>query len=472
MVILNGMVEQHYRKEVIPKVSILDQKTVLKRRLNLAFPNYPIRAALKSTGSEERKSNSYLFVAMPQSDSFRKVIAAVATSMVSIVGVYLLPVEAAPMVKKLVTKLYDSTQARSVWTIMVGQHHGGGLRQVVTRNGELALTRMSPVVDTDVEPDLWCEEVYNEIKATMGYLSRFGYSANDGLNIIIIANDSCSNILEKTVDINCNLKVLNAKEASSLLSLKFGNQEDLRYADTLYASYLGKQFRFVLPLEAASVTRLIKPRRVASFITLAALVGVLGMGFFISQSLKERMVMDDKSLVSRQQLVALKQEYDIELEKKKKIGFDFLFVNNAIEIFDGYKNNKTIILPLVHDISRSLGAGLQIDDIKMEVVDKGNKQTNPYAYPEADLNENKQSRELKTVITLSFSDKVEPDVGVSLVNTLRDRLQINLPDRKVEVVKQVAGLSYTGNFAGESGDEFDSEAEDLKAEILIMGGIQ
>lgn len=47
VVILNDMVEQHYRKERIPNVGVMDRANVLKRRLGIAFPNYKIRAALK-----------------------------------------------------------------------------------------------------------------------------------------------------------------------------------------------------------------------------------------------------------------------------------------------------------------------------------------------------------------------------------------------------------------------------------------
>lgn len=46
VLILNDMVEQHYRKERIPKVSVMDKANVLQRKLMVAFPNYPVRAAL------------------------------------------------------------------------------------------------------------------------------------------------------------------------------------------------------------------------------------------------------------------------------------------------------------------------------------------------------------------------------------------------------------------------------------------
>ncbi len=324
VVILNGMVEQHYRKEKVPKVTIMDQSNVLKRRLSVAFPNHPIRAALKLSGEKtDKKSINYLFAAMPSSDIFNKVVNSVLKAKISIVGVYLLPVEVAPLAKKLGSKLYSGEASNATWTIMVGQHRGGGLRQVVTRNGQLALTRMSPVVDTDIEPELWAGEVHSEIKATMSYLSRFGYTPNDGLNIIVIANDSCADILERVVDIDCNLKVLNAKDAASALSLRLGQHDDLRYADTLYASFLGQVSKFVLPMETPLISQFVRPRQIASLATIALLIGTAAVGFFLFKSIQEGAVVKDKLLIAQQQTNALQEEYDIELEKKKKLGFDF-----------------------------------------------------------------------------------------------------------------------------------------------------
>ncbi|PJF38970.1 MAG: hypothetical protein CUN55_15720, partial [Phototrophicales bacterium] len=161
VIIVNDMVEQHYRKEKIPKVSPMDRASVVKRRLNITFPNYPIRAALKT--KEQDKSAGvggiYLFAAIPQSEAYKKAIQAVQRSAAPIVGLFLLPIEGITMVSALSQKQAKKAKTRSMWTVFIGQHHGGGLRQIVTKRGDLALTRMTPVVDTDVEPDVWAKEV-------------------------------------------------------------------------------------------------------------------------------------------------------------------------------------------------------------------------------------------------------------------------------------------------------------------------
>src|SRR5262245_61593551 len=70
VLILNDMVEQHYRKERVPKVSALDKANVLQRKLNVAFPGYPVKAALllkeKIPKSEKNIAAAiYIFSAIP-----------------------------------------------------------------------------------------------------------------------------------------------------------------------------------------------------------------------------------------------------------------------------------------------------------------------------------------------------------------------------------------------------------------------
>ncbi len=181
ILILNDMVEQHYRKERIPKVSPFDRANIIKRRVSAAFPSYPMRSAIKlkeraPDRDGQQGGDIYLFAAVPLSESVRKTLDAVQKSYASIAGFCLLPVESASMIHALSKKLAKRGEGAATWTIFVGQHQSGGLRQIVTKNGELALTRMTPIVDSDIDQDAWTSDVSNELKGTMSYLSRRPHS--------------------------------------------------------------------------------------------------------------------------------------------------------------------------------------------------------------------------------------------------------------------------------------------------------
>ena len=479
VVILNDMVEQHYRKERIPKVSIMDRGSILKRRLGVAFPNYRIKAALKLSDKNNKqesgvKADSYLFAAVPNSDSIGKTLAAVRMSHCPIIGFYLLPVEASMMVTQLSSKLMKSEGRRqkSVWTIFVGQHHSGGLRQIVTRNGELALTRMTPIIDTDVEPDLWAKEVASELTATMSYLARFGYKEQDGLDIIIVANDSSQASLENQINVECNLRIMTSQSVAGLVDTNLGQQDDLRYADPLYASYLGKKSRFLLPMQSAAIEQLTQPRKIATYLMLGLILGCAYFGFIAFTKWSEYSKLNDDLMVARQKASSLKEEKRREVAKQKELGYDFLYVNNSIKIYNELEAQKMKPLLLIVAVSRALGTDLSLDNMEIRLEQVAvDKPKDPYAY---DDGEGQFKNYMDTILTTSFPSSIDPEVGVSLVNGFKERLVQALPDYEITVAKQVADLSYTGNFVGEAGDSTTEEdvQDDYIAEIKIRGEIK
>ncbi len=483
VVLLNDMVEQHYRKERVPKVGLMDRANVLKRRLGIAFPNYKIRAALKlderlANMAQPGKGQAYLFAAIPASDAFQKTMSAVQSANVTVVGLYLLPIEAAAMVKALSVKAFKEFRGRASWTIFMGQHEGGGVRQIVTRNGELALTRMSPIVDTDVEPELWAKEISGELNATMSYLTRFGYKETDGLNVLIVGNDVVDQYVENAISVNCNLKVLNAEQAAKFMNVNLGMQKDLRYADPLHAAYLGRKGKFRLPMQTTVVDSITKPKRIANFVILGLLAGAAYFGYQAFTAWTKSLEVNDSMRMTEERMKSVKQEYDVELEKKKAIGFDFLLVKNSVETFNEIRAEKIKPLPLIKAIGNSIGADLNLDEfvlkrpvenvVQQKILNRGKKNRN-----NEDDNVKKLNK-IEGIMTLSFDEDVDSDLGVELINDFRDRLQNNLQNYDVKVVKQVADLSYTGNFVGESGRSSaqNDEPEDYTAEIMITGPLK
>jgi len=174
------------------------------------------------------------------------------------------------------------------------------------------------------------------------------------------------------------------------------------------------------------------------------------------------------SLLSITTFVGCKES--AEEKKQKAIGFDFVLVNNSIEIFKRLQAKKMEPLPIFREIGRSLGTDLHLDKLTVKLVEeKVSDPIDPYAYNSGAGQEFKYL--LDATMTISFPNSVSPDVGVEKVNSLQRRLQENLPGYEVNVIKQVADLSYTGNFQGESGggDDPSAQSKGYDAEIQIRG---
>ncbi len=471
VIILNDMVEQHYRKERIPKVGMGDRAQVIKSRLNYVFPNNQIRAALKLKKNKNKSldaeaGSSYLFAAIPKSEAFNKTFNAVMEANVNLIGVYLLPVEGVALIEDLSKKLNKGNKTKSIWTIFAGQQSKGGLRQIVTRNGELALTRMTPITDTNDDPALWANEVSEELNSTMSYLTRFGYQKTDGLDIIVISNVSSHEALQDSIKIDADLRIMTVKDAAEMVSARIGNPSNLRYTDMLYAAYLGKKSKFTLPMQSKAIEGITRPRKIAFFVLMAALLASAYVGFLLFQSFNNNLVVEDSLSVTNQQIRTQEQEYKVQAAKSKELGFDFLVVDGALENYYDLNKEKIDILPFMYEVGRSLGTDLTIDKIEINKI-PAPRSSNDFD----DFDQEQQSKRvlLESLLTLSFPSSIRAEQGVILINGLQQRLSENLPNYNVQIIKQVADLSYTGNVVGGTNraPEQDESNEDYAAEIKI-----
>ena len=474
VVIINDMVEQHYRKERVPKISPLDRANVIRRRLNAAFPSFKTRAALPlkekigvkkgRDGKDELEGSLYLFAALPHTESFLKTIEGVRRSAAVLSGYTMLPVEGAGMSYALSQKLAKqrSNKKVPVWTVFIGQHRGGGLRQIVTKNGELALTRITPVIDSDNDPDVWAADVAQEFQSTVSYLSRFGYNPEDGLDVIVICKPACGEILENLIDVPCNFVPMTAFQAGDLLGISIAYKEEPRYADILHAAWIGGKARFTLPMQAGEIDAIAKPRQAALAVSWGLALVLLyllyagALAFHAWSGSREELTLaeDDKTSVDR--------VYDQEMARKESLGFDVKQTRAALKFTDQVRAQSLDPLPILEVMSKNLNA-LRIDSVTMEVVSESIPNPDP-AIPD------------QVTITLpratflfSFPGDTEPMAGNKAMEELTTRLATALPDYTVELSKKLADLSFTGEMESEAGLMADKRKaeERYDAEITI-----
>lgn len=473
-VILNDMVEQHYRKERLPKVGFLDKASVLQRRLQVAFPSYPIRAALESKQKNFSASDKvsgaanegglYLFAALPTSEAFDKTLMAVRASFVTLSGVGLLPVESAAMVSKLAVSVGGEEKGRIHWSIFIGQHQNGGLRQVITRNGELALTRMTAIAGKDIDAGSWAKDVTSELKSTMSYLSRFGYHSDDILDVIIVSDSDAEKHLKAMIEIPCRLHILHPQEAAQELGIKIDSQDNDRYADAIHAAWSAGKSKLSLPMGAQQITSIEKPQRVALFAIMLLGAGAVYMGYQLVTG--GQALLSARSEISDKQ-TALKQaedDYQREVARKDALGYDVELIQNTMAIYDELSDGRVKPIAVINGVSRGLGNTLKLDAFRIsEHIDTG---------PRGNNNDGEaQIQRHKALLQLSFKASIDPEKAVAEVNDLRDRLARSLPDMDVSISKQAFNMDTSTAFIGETeifANE-DIERADVTAEITIIG---
>jgi hypothetical protein len=471
VLILNDMVEQHYRKERVVRlgVNVMDRSSMLKRKLGVAFPNYPVRSAymLKEKSPKTEKQGAadiYIFAAIANSDQLAKAVTAARQSMADVSGLCLLPVESSDMVRALSTRLARKGKGKPVWSVFIGQHRNGSLRQVVTKNGDLALTRMSPVSDRDDAPDVWAAEVYQEFKATMSYLTRFGYDQADGLDLIVVANPGAGDILSGMVEENCTVHVLTAGEAANLLGLAAGRQENGRYADMLHIAWASRKSRFILPMQSPQIEELSRPRQAAMLagLVLAAGACFLGyQGFDTATHLAQGAADLAQENANKAQLDV---KYQSEVQRLNALGFDVQLVQSAIAVNTQFEDARIKILNLVEASGKALGKDMRIDSLEVERVKTGpvEQVVNAATATPTPIYEAR--------LKMTYPSTADIDKGNKEVAELRNRLEQALPGHTVKVTKFLKDYEYTEGLVVEAGDlKKENVQQDFVAEILVQG---
>lgn len=481
LLMLNDMTDQHFKGgQRLPKVGPLDKANVLARKLTVAFPNYPIRGALpvkdKSKGAVGANASGglYLFAAVPMSEPVSKTMSVVKQALSSIAGFVLLPIESSDMVRAFAEKAMKREKTKSRWAVMIGQHMGGGLRQVITRDGQLAMTRMTPVTDLESDPDAWVTEVAQEFKATISYLSRFGYSPDDGTEVFVIATPSAGQALQAKVDVPCNFTHYTVNEAAEVLGFRLGPQDDQYHADPLHVAWAGRKSRFILPMEALDIKKIYGPRQAAMVAGLLLFFSAAYLAWQMEGAVQSWMELRDDLANQKRVQTQVEAEYQAETERMKSLGFDVKLIQSSMNTFKYLDNSSLHPLPLLQGIGKALGPELRLD--KLSITRTGDeKQLDAAAVAAAPANEIPKTKStFDAVLTLSFKPTVDPEYAVKQINDLRQRLATDLPPTyQVSVNKQVADLTWTENSTGATGTAKDQQVkQDSIAEITIKGPLQ
>lgn len=490
VLILNDMTDQYFKGgQRLPNVGVMDKQGVLKRKLQVAFPNYPIRGALpikqkkgEKPASSEKAANIrtsgdlYLFAGVPMAEPLVKTFEAVKASMVSIAGFVLLPVESSDMVRALSIKLAGKERRPNEWAVFIGQHQSGALRQVITRNGQLAMTRITAVASNEGDYQTWAADVYQEFKATLSYLSRYGYGNEDGTDLMVVSSPEAGEALEQLIDIPCNYTPFTANEAARLLGMNIGIQENPGFADPLHAAWCGRKVKFILKMDAADLNKIHQPRQAATAAIFLLLAGTAYLGW-VTAGQTQKMLSTKTEISDKKRVLSQAQaEYDQEVARLEAMGFDVKLIQAALKTFDNLEANRMNTLPLLKKVSEGLGNELRVDKIMLKDLAYNAPQTSAI-----DLSRLKEAAlaaggeeappRVETTIYMSFPQTITAEEGRKQIDDLERRLKSLLPAHMVWVEKNVGSKDYTEATSGEAGrtQKLTAEELDMKAEIRITG---
>ncbi len=461
LILLFDVVEQQYRKETIPQVSVLDRKRVILRKLMMAFPQQQMRAFLPSKQPPKAGDSMIaLFAGLAPNLSFIQIMDAVLDSEVPVMGCGLLPVESTTLITKLQAAIAKKTKAKpnsgSRWAVLMTYHKTGGLRQIVTKDGELALTRLTPLAIDPHDAGALTEEMQRELNATLTYLSRFGYETGDGLDLFVIGSSALCNSFAQIRLPMRNVYAYTPKEIGNWINIRLDIDEKMSvFADIVHAGWVGTQRKILMPLSTPLMDKIVKARDLAQLAMFVLLIG-LGYGVWQTLDLQTRnMALQSEIVDIKSKRVMLQTEYDTLAKKLNTLKYPPEQTKLALDIYDEFGKRGLQLEPIIKKITQAIDKHAMILK-KFEVKSTASASIADYlarivnGTQSSILDPAQEKAQMTITFEIGYTEDAPIESAAVLTNQLVEQLRTLFPGRTVVIDKMVGNLALDKTVQGVS----------------------
>ncbi len=447
LVVVGDLLEQSYRREAMPRLNRADRAKVLKRRLERAFPETPLKGALRlADDPEEPRSQNHLLVGLPPAADWDRWFGFLRSIDNPVLPLTLLPVEAAGMVSRLARALAPADHPAHSWAVLISRQSTGGVRQIVVHQGELALTRLTPSLAADAGPAEFAAEIRRELKATLGYMTRLGYRAGSSLDIVVLGGAGLGAALGDPGSMPGRLTVIAAAEAARALGFDIADRRagaGIEDADgaLLGALWVGRQRRPALQLLPADL-RLRRLRGQALRWANAGLAAsALGLaGYAALSAVAALQVGQEVSWLSAWQ--GTTRQY---LERSEgdpdAIGARVETMRVLLEAHWRLEATRASPFATLAALRQAMARDEQLTALAWQLVEATDGQGRaPAAAPDFTLD-----------LTLDLGPAAAPAAAVAATEDLASRLTGTFPERSVAIVRQAVDILPQQAFVGGAG---------------------
>lgn len=264
--------EQIFREEKVPRVSFLDQKKVIDRHLQVAFPGKNLQAAV-SHGADPQGNRFFLFCSVPPTEQVRGWLKALEDAKRAPRGVHMLPLESLDMLDRLTPA---AAQKGVRWRILFTFNMTGGLRQIVSKQGRIMVTRLTPPPppDSAIDP---VQIVERDFQQTLAYVKRMGYQKGDNLDVVVLAEEPVASAIRERGWEAHSVTVISPHEVGTRLGLGPVGQPGQPYADVVHALWFATRRKPKARLSWAQSSKVDYVQMLSRGAPVAAVVAVLAL---------------------------------------------------------------------------------------------------------------------------------------------------------------------------------------------------
>ena len=434
LIVAVDVLEQMYREEQLPKVGRFDRGTVVKRRLDLAFPHDQLRAALPLSGGAKA-----IFAALPETEHIRQWVEFLESLPNPVTGFCLMPLEAADIAESLGPS--GEGETRQIWRVLATQQATSGFRQIFETEGRMVVTRLTQRPASDLSAEAVAQLIERELRSSISYLKRLGYSEQDRLDLVVIDTpEVCRTVLDRDLPV-ASLTAYTPHQAGFLLGLGVVAPEGSGFSDVLMAQWLATKTRPMMALQTTPLRQKRDQDRLfracfgmAAALSLFTLFELAGLTFNAFDTATTTDVLAAQLATERQAAESIAKRLaalDVGIE-------DVTLVDNTVDTIDLDSVDPAALLMTIAGL---LGDGMAVDKIAYENPRvTGDLAQGVQGAPRPRAIEPKNSKGPAAAATLTFTvhlpvDLIQTDVQLEQAKQLRERLQAALPDYQVEITR-------------------------------------
>lgn len=472
--VLMDVLEQMYREEELPQVGAFDRAKVLHRRLDMAFPNDELRAALLWK-RKEPVGRSYLFSSLPLTDQMRMWQAFIESLPNPLPGYSLLPLESLDLIRHLIPPEMAATDH---WRGLITQEASGGFRHIIEYHDRMVVTRLTMKPSEDNTPEDVAKLIEREYRSTIGYVKRMGYDERNPMDLVVITPDDVGYYLQQANLPARSLTVLEPQGAGDRTGLRGVGTPGLPYADILHAAWLGQKKKPRLTMMSAGMKRRVQMRSAsqgAIAVAAAATLAVLGNAGMDQVNI---MVAEQELGVHMAERDKAKLDFDRAKRELDQFPLSPSEMRAVIETYESQGKGLPHPIELLGTIGKALGESARLVEVNFDNTAAANA-VKPGAPQAAVKKPAKADVQLyKINLKAEFSGIAEPDKAVAEAKALGQRLAEMMPAHKVQIARLPVAILPSQTLEGGlgSGPKADAKKDDKKQtftadyEVIKEGG--
>ena len=275
--VVADVLEQMFREDTVPKVGIFDRGKIVRRRLDLTFPNDLLKAALP-LARQRGVPQSVLFTALPMSERLDAWVKFLDGFPNQVRGFYMLPLEAVGLAERLTPSTEGET--RRVWRALISQEAASGFRQVFESGGKLMVTRLTQRPAQPLTPEAEGMLIERELRSSISYVKRLGFSDADRLDVVLLADPAVCRVVDERELPATTVTVYTPYQAGVVLGLGETGREDGAFADVLLGLWIAQKRKKTVALPTPKIFRQLRIEAITRWSAAATAVLTLVAGYY------------------------------------------------------------------------------------------------------------------------------------------------------------------------------------------------